>query len=427
MTSSNEPPGGPAGQGRRRPPTIDLRATEVGQGGESAAGAASPGAEQASQPRAGRGWLPPGFSWPMASRFPWGLTAAGAGGAAIILALLAMAGVFSNRDSSSTAVAERRIARLEQQLRELSARPLPSAANPKVLDELAGRLGRLETALATPKAPITDAALANRLAALGGDIKALSERIDMLGRRSDETGSIAADARKRADAVASSLAELRKTEISATASIPREEIEALSGRIAALERTAKTMEAQLAARAGEVGADRALRLVVVASALNAAVERGAPFVAEIAAAKSVASDPKLLAALEPFAQSGVPTPAVLTRELTALVPALAKAVGTPPRDTGVLDRLKANAERLVRIRPLDDAVGDDPVTVVRRIELEAEHGNLAGAAADIAKLPPPARELAKQWMARVEGRAAAIDASRRFAADALAALGKPSL
>ena len=118
---------------------------------------------------------------------------------------------------------------------------------------------------------------------------------------------------------------------------------------------------------------------------------------------------------------------MLTRELTALVPALAKAVGTPPRDTGVLDRLKANAEKLVRVRPLDDAVGDDPVTVVRRIELRAEQGNLAAAAADIAKLPPPVRELAKQWTARAEGRAAAIDASRRFAASALAALGKLSL
>jgi hypothetical protein len=325
-------------------------------------------------------------------------------------------------------VAERRIARLEQQLRELSARPQPSAADPKVLDELAGRLGRLETALATPKAPITDATLANRLAALGGEIKALSERIDMLGRRSDEAVSTAADARKRADAATSSVSELRKMEISATASIPREEIETLRGRIAALERTAKSMEVQLAARAGsETGADRALRQVVVASALNAAVERGAPFVAEIAAAKSVASDPKLLAALEPFAQSGVPTPAVLARELTTLVPVLAKAVGTPPRDAGVLDRLKANAERLVRVRPLDDVVGDDPVTVVRRIELRAEQGNLAGAVADIAKLPPSARELAKEWTARVDGRAAAIDASRRFAANALAALGKLSL
>ena len=81
----------------------------------------------------------------------------------------------------------------------------------------------------------------------------------------------------------------------------------MTNRIAALERAAKAMEAQLAGRAGGDGADRSLRLVVVASTLNAAVERGAPFVAELAAAKAAAPDPKLLAALEPFATSGVPS------------------------------------------------------------------------------------------------------------------------
>ena len=74
------------------------------------------------------------------------------------------------------------------------------------------------------------------------------------------------------------------------------EIEALTNRIAALERAAKAMEAQLAGRAGD-GADRSLRLVVVASTLNAAVERGTPFAAELGAAKAIAPDPKLLAAI----------------------------------------------------------------------------------------------------------------------------------
>ena len=151
------------------------------------------------------------------------------------------------------------------------------------------------------------------------------------------------------------------------------------------------MEAQLAGRSGGDGADRSLRLVVVASTLNAAVERGAPFAAELAAAQAAAPDAKALAALEPFAKSGVPSTAALARELTALMPALAKAVGTSSRDGGILDRLKANAEKIVRVRPIDEATGDDPVAVVRRIEMRAEQGNIAGALAEIAKLPEPAR------------------------------------
>jgi hypothetical protein len=134
----------------------------------------------------------------------------------------------------------------------------------------------------------------------------------------------------------------------------------------------------------------------------------------------------MLATLEPFATSGIPTATALARELAALVPALAEATGSTVRDGGILDRLKANAEKLVRVRPIDEAVGDDPSAVMRRIEIRAEKGDLAGAAAEVGKLPASARDPAKKWLAHVEARNVAIDASRRFAADALAAVAKAS-
>jgi hypothetical protein len=423
MSSSNEPPGGPAGAGpgKRRPPTIDLKATEVAS--ESAAGSqAGPGAEASPS-----GWRRhPALAW-LPADFPWPLVAAGAGGAALMLAVLAMAGAFSSRGSDSSAEADARLNRMEQQIRNLTARPIPVAADTKAVDDLAGRLARLETVVATPRPPIADPALANRIATLEGDLKALGERIGVLGRRNDEIASIAGEARSRADQAVATVAELKKTQAPAAPVVERKEIEALNIRIAALERAAKAMEAQLAGRSGGDGADRSLRLVVVASTLNVAVERGAPFVAELAAAKAAAPEPKLLAPLEPFASSGVPTAAVLTRELTALMPAVAKAVGTSSRGGGILDRLKASAERVVSIRPIDETPGDEPAAIVRRIEIRAEQGNLNGAMAEIGKLPEGARTLTKEWVARLQARNAAVDASKRFAADALASIGKPSL
>ena len=71
----------------------------------------------------------------------------------------------------------------------------------------------------------------------------------------------------------------------------------------------------------------------------------------------------------------------------------------------------------MRIRPIDEAAGDDPAAIVRRIEMRAAQGNLAGAMAELAKLPAGARALAKEWVAKVEARNAAVEASRRFAAD----------
>jgi hypothetical protein len=414
MSSSNEPPSGPAGQtGRRRPPTIDLKATEVPDETAKADESAAPRRHPAVA------WLP--------ADVPWPLVAAGAGGAVLTLAVLALAGVFSNRDNG-TQVADTRLARVEQQLRELAAKPQPVAGDTRAVDDLGGRVARLETVVAAPRPPITDPALANRIATLEGDLKALAERVGVLGRRNDDIAAAAGEARTRADAAATAVAELKGELKKVQApTVKPAEVEALATRVVALERAAKAMEAQLAGRSGGDGADRSLRLVVVASTLNAAVERGTPFAPELAAARAAAPDAKGLAALEPFAKSGVPNTAVLARELTALMPALAKAVGTSSRDGGILDRLKANAEKIVRVRPIDDVTGDDPVAVVRRIEMRAEHGNVAGALAEIAKLPEGARALTKEWAARVESRNAAVDASRRFAADALASIGKPSL
>jgi len=421
MTSSNEPPGGPAGPRGRRPPTIDLKATEVG--GESAKAAPKP-EDAAASPSVSermRAWLPSDFS-----NFPWPVAAAVAGGVVLTLLVLALAGVFSGRDEGLVAV-DTRLARVENQLRDAAAKPPLAAVDSKAVDELAGRVARLETVAATPRPPVADPALANRIATLEGDLKALGERVGVLGRRNDDIASIAGEARTRADAAAAAVAELKKAPAPAAPVVERAEIEALISRIAALERAAKAMEAQLAGRTSEGGSDRSLRVVVVASTLNAAVERGAPFVAELGAAKAVAPDPKALAPLEPFAASGVPSAAALARELTALMPALAKTVGTASREGSILDRLKANAEKIVRIRPIDEVAGDDPVAVVRRIEMRAAQGNVAGAMTEIAKLPEHARALTKEWMARVEARNAAVEASRRFAAAALASIAKPSL
>ena len=69
------------------------------------------------------------------------------------------------------------------------------------------------------------------------------------------------------------------------------------------------------------------RLAVAAEALRAAVERGAPFQAELAAVKALGADAKATAQLEPFAAQGLTSAAELGRELTALMPALYRATG----------------------------------------------------------------------------------------------------
>ena len=78
----------------------------------------------------------------------------------------------------------------------------------------------------------------------------------------------------------------------------------------------------------------------------------------------------------------------------------------------------------MQIRPVGEAAGDDPAAILARLNSEAARQDIAGAVADLAKLPAAAKAPAQAFIAKVQARAAAIAAAQRVAADALAALGK---
>jgi hypothetical protein len=421
-SDTSEPPSGsPGTRSRRWPgPTIELEATEVKSGGRSS--------------HFGLRFVAPFLSWVTAQRErlmawwaartppdpPWRAIGAVVAGIVLVVLLVFLAGQFSG-DETRIRTVEARIARAEHQVRELSGRAPANGIEAKALDELTARVAKLETGGSATRPPAADPVLANRMATLEGALKSLEEKIGVVARRTDDIDLIARDAREKAGASAAAIAELtQKMARLSSAS----ELDASINRIAALERLIGTVQAELAKRGvGETG-DRPVRLAVTAAALNTAVERGDAFTAELAAAKQLAGNAAPLAPLESFAATGLPSATTLGRELVTLTNALAQTSGAPPREGGFLDRLQANAERLVRIRPLDEPPGDDPAAVLTRIEQRALQADLPGALTELAKLPAPARAAAQAWMAKAQARLAAVAASRRFAADAFAALGK---
>ncbi len=457
MTASDSPPPGPPpGKPRRPLPVIDLDATEIESKPAAApeapqpeaaqahaavqpepsvqtdqqpapAGPAAPEAPASKSPdwRAGLGDMRTNAST-VASRMPnlpWrSFAAAVAGGLIVLLGLYAFSKDGSPANDSAR-VFDMRLIRVEQQLRELTDRAPSAATDPKIVEELTARLAKIETAVAAIR-PAADPATANRIAIIEGEVKAMAENVSVLGRRNDDIAALAGEARKRADANAAAIAELEK-KVAALGPSPvvRSEFDTLTGRVGAVEQSGKAIEAALAKRPLET--DRAGRLAVVAAALKNAVDRGDPFAAELSSVTTLAPDNKTLAPLEPFAASGVPTAVMLGRELSLLAPALYQAAGVANRESGgFLERLQANAEKLVRIKPIAEVPGDDPTTVITRIELKAAHSDVAGALAELAKLPAAVRAPADAWIKQAEARAAAVEASRRFAADSMAALGK---
>src|SRR5712691_4231489 len=196
--SSDQPPypGAAPTTGVRRLPTIDLTATEVAPAAaeskdapptapaDQAASAPQESAPQTPEPQSGAdadatqgeqsassGGAPPrSVGWAP-------LIGAGFFGGAVVAAALGMAVLLW---TPNTGALEARLAGLEQRVPRLAARPLPAGIDPRTLDELSARLAKLEAA--PPRPAALDPALGNRMSAVEGQVKALSETVGVLGR-----------------------------------------------------------------------------------------------------------------------------------------------------------------------------------------------------------------------------------------------------
>jgi hypothetical protein len=399
---------------RRRPPTIDLTATEVDA--EKPAAASEPTADKPAAADAHPETGEPASSRPRSS-FKTAVAGIVAGAAGAIAVVAIGAGLWF-------------AGYLPAVLQPVSQPISPSAPPPSsaAIADISARLNKIESAIATPQQqkPVSpsqpDPAMASRLAAAEAATKSLSDSLAALTHRTDDAAAAAQNALAQAKS-ASTAADAAKS--AAQTTVARSDLEALAARIAALESTVKTLGDDLKHLTATAD-DRAARLAVAAEALRATVERGAPYPAELAAAKALGADQSATAPLEPFAAAGVPEARALARELATLTPALQQAAEPVASGSSFLGRLESNAQRLVRIAPVDAPPGDDPSSVVTRISVDAAHADIAAALADIGKLPDAAKPLAAAWVEKAQARNAAIAASRKLAADALAALSKPN-
>jgi hypothetical protein len=399
---------------RRRPPTIDLTATEVDA--EKPAAAQESSQEPAKEPAAadapsdGSSGQQTSTSAPGRPRLSVKTAVAGIVAGAIAVVAIGAGLWFGGYVPPGL----------------LPASSSPQPTDNAAIADISARLNKIEGAIATQQKPVPppqpDPALASRLAAAEAATKSLGDSLAGLTHRVDDAAAAAQNAVAQAKS-ASAAAEAAKS--AGQTGVARSDLDALTARIAPLESTVKTLANDIKHETATAD-DRPARLTVAAEALRAAVERGAPYQAELAAVKSLGADPSATAPLEPFAEAGVPRAAALAHELASLAPALRQAAEPAASNSSFLDRLENNARRLVEITPVDAPPGDDPASVVTRISVDAAHADIAAALADIAKLPDAAKPVAAAWIEKAQARDAAIAASRKLAADGLAALSKPN-
>jgi hypothetical protein len=294
----------------------------------------------------------------------------------------------------------------------LAAPPTDAAA----IDGLAARLASVESKTnAPPPAPMPDAAAAARVEQLEKSSASLRTELAAARARSEELAAVVNDIKS-----------------APRESSPPPDLSAIDERLSQLERTTHAQGSEIAQDKQEKqnakpADDMLLRRVVAASLLDISVRQGDPYVAALAAAKSLTGDADALKPLDEFAASGLPTPAVLCRELLTLVPKLSPpAPENSAADQGsIVDRLQAGASRLVRIERTD-AVGNDRGAVVARVTAAALRNDAAEARRELNTLPSADRAAAQSWIDKVDARDAALAASRQFAADAITALAKPA-
>jgi len=358
------PPLPESGRPRRAPPTIDLEATEV-SGPTNMDSEARPEPEPVSEQTAAAA----------TAVSPWIVSVlSGAVAAALVIGIGWMLGWPPIQPAG----------------------PAVPQVNAAVIDGLTARIASVEATASKPAAPASDPAAAAR-------------------------GELAA-ARAQSDKLAAAVSDLKSAPGAASSS---PDLSAINERLSQIERASTAQSAAIAQEGNKPADDASLRRVVVASLLDISVRQGEPFAPALAAAKSLTDNADALKPLEGFAASGVPSAALLSRELLTLVPKLSPpSPDNATTGSGLIDRLQAGASKLVRIERTD-AVGNDRGAIVARVTAAALRNDSVEARRELKTLAPGDRTAAQGWLDKADARDAALVASRQFADDAMAALARP--
>lgn len=191
---------------------------------------------------------------------------------------------------------------------------------------------------------------------------------------------------------------------------------ALSNRLASLESSAQ-------ANAGPSRQAQAAARLSLAERVQAALDSGRPYAADLAALAAGGLAEDRLAPLRPLAESGGPTRDALLAQLRSQPSPAAR--DTAPVAQGWQDRLAGLASRIVTIRPATEGNASAATGLRGRIEAALARGDFAAAAQAWEELPEQARRDSAAFGAALQQRAAAGAAAARIAQDAVTAMGTP--
>lgn len=296
---------------------------------------------------------------------------------------------------------EQRLAAQDRKLAELTA-PVVDAG---LADRLAAVEARLESLAAAPPAPDPAGVDPAELAALRAEIEALRQAVPAV----PDIGPLQAElAALRAELAAIPRESGVAQELEAMKAAAEAERAAAEARAEAMRAEADTLRAEAEATARAAVARGAILRV------QAALEAGGSY--EAALADLGAAGLAVPAALADHA-AGLPTLAELQAGFPDAARAALAATVRPAEGAPLADRLGSFLKAQTGLRSTAPREGDDPDAVLSRAEAALRAGDLPATLAELDKLPPEAAPALAEWRALADTRAAAAAALAALAAD----------
>ncbi|MEQ1952774.1 phage tail protein [Mesorhizobium sp. CN2-181] len=169
-----------------------------------------------------------------------------------------------------------------------------------------------------------------------------------------------------------------------------ESVTGVEGRLAALEQSVTALTGRVDTQAQQPK----IALAIATAALKSAVDRGAPFQAELETFAAIVPNAPELATLRAYAEKGVPTRETLLAEAEPAAAAMIAAAKPVDPNAGYFDRLLSSAESLVSVRPIGEVEGTGVPEIVARMEVALKAGDLDKAVTEFDALPDTAKAAA---------------------------------
>lgn len=210
-----------------------------------------------------------------------------------------------------------------------------------------------------------------------------------------------------------------EAKLAAAPTLDTEALATIERDIAALKAASAATDTRIASETERLKAvGRGVSLVYAIGRLRTGVAGEAPYAAPLDAVRGhfdalgLLREPaigKALDTLSAHAASGLPGRASLAARFGAAARGALQAARIP-EDSGVVDRLLAEAGNLVTVRPIGEIEGDTLEARLARAEIRLARGDLGGALGEIAGLQGGAATALAAWKADAEARLAAESA-----------------